>query len=117
VIERGECDFVAEIAARLATAAICKMMGIGREHWGLMLAIANETIRRHDQEYARGRSGHEAVYAAQTRAHEFCVGEAQRRRAHPTDDLISALVHGAADGAPLSEEEISFNAIMLVKSR
>ncbi len=114
VIERGECDFVAEIAARLPTAAICEMMGIGREHWGLMFAIANETIGRHDQEYARGRSGHEAVYAAQARAHEFFVEEAQRRRAHPTDDLISALVHGAADGAPLSEEEISFNAIMLV---
>lgn len=114
VIERGECDFVADIAARLPTAAICEMMGIGREHWGLMFAIANETVGRHDQEYARGRSGQEAVYAAQARAHEFFIKEAQRRRAYPTDDLISALVHGSAGDAPLSEEEISFNAIMLV---
>ncbi len=114
VIERGECDFVADIAARLPTAAICEMMGIGREHWGLMFAIANETVGRHDQEYARGRSGQEAVYAAQAQAHEFFAHEAARRRAHPTDDLISALVHGAAGGAPLSEEEISFNAILLV---
>jgi cytochrome P450 len=114
VIERGECDFVADIAARLPTAAICEMMGIGREHWGLMFAIANETIGRHDQEYARGRTGQEAVYAAQAQAHEFFAKEADRRRAHPTGDLISALVHGAAGGAPLSQNEISFNAILLI---
>src|SRR5579864_8358688 len=35
IIERGECDFVVDVAAKLPTAVICEMMGIAREHWDL----------------------------------------------------------------------------------
>ena len=114
VIERGECDFVVDIAAKLPTAAICEMMGIGREHWDLMFVIANETIGRHDEEYARGRSGRETLMAANARAAEFLVEEAEKRRTHPGDDLISALVHGTAVGQPLTRAEIIANAYLLI---
>ncbi len=95
VVERGECDFVTEIAARLPTAAICDLMGIGREHWDLMFAITNETIGRHDQEYARGRTGRETVMDAHARAAQFFTDLAAERRRNPGDDLVSSLVNGA----------------------
>jgi cytochrome P450 len=114
VIERGECDFVVDVAAKLPTATICEMMGIDREHWDLMFAIANQTVGRHDEEYTRGRSGRETFMDAQTRATEFLREEAKRRRENPSDDLISALVGGSVMGEAMPEAEIIANSFMLV---
>lgn len=114
VIERGECDFVNDVAGRLPTAAICELMGIGREHWDLMFAITNETVGRHDQEFARGRSGKETVMEAFARASEFFVKLAAERRRHPGDDLVSALVNGAITGEPLNQAEIIANCYILI---
>jgi cholest-4-en-3-one 26-monooxygenase len=114
VCERGECDFVVDVAAKLPTAAICEMMGIAREHWDLMFAIANQTVGRHDEEYARGRSGRDSLYSAMADGHAFFVKEAEQRRRHPTNDLVSAFVHGAIAGESLTEDEIAFNCILLV---
>jgi cytochrome P450 len=79
-----------------------------------MFVIANETIGRHDEEYARGRSGRETLMAANARAAEFLVEEAEKRRTHPGDDLISALVHGTAAGQPLTRAEIIANSYLLI---
>ena len=114
VIERGECDFVVDVAAKLPTATICEMMGIDREHWDLMFAIANQTVGRHDQEYRMGRSGRETFMDAQARAAEFMLEEAKRRRENPSDDLISALVSGSVMGEAMSEADIIANCFMLI---
>jgi cytochrome P450 len=114
VCERGECDFVVDVAAKLPTAAICEMMGIAREHWDLMFSIANQTVGRHDEEYARGRSGRDSLYSAMADGHAFFVKEAEYRRLHPGTDLVSAFVHGAIAGEPLTKDEIAFNCILLV---
>jgi len=114
IIERGECDFVVDVAAKLPTAVICEMMAIDREHWDLMFAIANESVGRHDEEYARGRSGLETVMDAQARASEFFVKEAEKRRRNPGDDLISAFVHGSVMGEPLDRAEVVANCWLLI---
>jgi len=114
VVDRGECDFVTEVAARLPTAAICDLMGIGREHWDLMFAITNETIGRHDQEYARGRTGLETVRDAHARAAQFFTDLAAERRRNPGNDLVSSLVNGAMGGEPLTEAEIVANSYILI---
>jgi cytochrome P450 len=114
IIERGECDFVVDVAAKLPTAVICEMMAIGREHWDLMFAIANESIGRHDEEYAKGRSGLETVMDAQARASEFFIKEAENRRRNPGDDLISAFVHGSVMGEMLDRAEIVANCWLLI---
>lgn len=114
VIDRGECDFVQDVAARLPTAAICEMMAIEREHWDLMFAITNEAIGRHDQEYARGRSGRETVMDAFNRASEFFTDLAAERRRNPGDDLVSALVNGTMAGESLTRPEIISNSFILI---
>jgi len=114
VCERGECDFVQDIAARLPTAAICDLMGIAREYWGLMFAITNETIGRHDQEFARGRTGKETVADAHARASRFFTDLAAERRKRPGDDLVSALVSGQMAGERLTEAEIVANCYILI---
>jgi cytochrome P450 len=114
IIERGECDFVVDVAARLPTAAICELMGIGREHWDLMFTIANQSVGRHDEEYAMGRSGRQTMLDAQDQAGEFFLKEAEKRRRNPTDDLISAIVHGSVAGEPMGPSEIVANCWLLI---
>ncbi|HVN91185.1 MAG TPA: cytochrome P450 [Candidatus Binataceae bacterium] len=114
VNEEGKCDFVQDIAAQLPTAAICEMMEIDRKDWGLMFAITNEAIGRHDQEYARGRSGRETVMDAFRRASEFFTDLAAERRRNPGEDLVSALVNGTMSGEPLSRPEIISNSFILI---
>jgi cytochrome P450 len=114
IAEQGGCDFVVDIAARLPTAAICEMMGIEREHWDLMFTIANQSVGRHDDEYAMGRSGRETMLDAQARASEFFVKEAEKRRRNPTDDLISVLVHGEVGEEPLNNAEVIPNCWLLM---
>jgi len=114
VIERGECDFVVDVAAKLPTAAICELMGIQREHWDLMFTIANQSVGRHDEEYSMGRTGRDTMYDAQAQAAEFFIKEAEKRRRKPTDDLISAIVHGSVMGEALAPPDIVANCWMLI---
>jgi len=114
ILERGECDFVVDVAARLPTAAICELMGIECEHWDLMFAIANQSVGRHDEEYAMGRSGRDTMLDAQAQAFEFFVKEAEKRRRNPTDDLISAIVQGSIMGEALSPSDIVANCWLLM---
>lgn len=114
VIERGECDFVVDVAAKLPTAAICELMGIQREYWDLMFTIANQSVGRHDEEYSMGRTGRDTFFDAQAQAAQFFIDEAEKRRRKPTDDLISAIVHGSVMGQPLASPDIVANCWMLI---
>jgi cytochrome P450 len=49
--ERGECDFVVDIAARLPMAFICEIMGIPRADWPQMFKWANMVAGNEDPEY------------------------------------------------------------------
>jgi cytochrome P450 len=64
-----------------------------------------------------GTSSAEKLLAADSAAEELCdffADLAERRRAEPRDDLISALVRAQdAEGAPLSEQEFLANLIVL----
>jgi cholest-4-en-3-one 26-monooxygenase len=114
VIERGECDFVVDVAAKLPTAVICEMMGISREHWDLMFILANMSIGFDDPEYQQGRNPMETGQYAQAQVFMFFSKLIEQRRKNPGDDLVSALVHGEAEGTRLTDMEILFNCFLLI---
>lgn len=113
VIERGECDFVVDVAAQLPTAVICEMLGIPREHRDLMFRLANMSIGTDDPEYQQGRSAHETGMAAEAETFSYFSKIITERRTEPGDDLVSALVHGEIDGAHLNDLEVLFNCFLL----
>jgi cytochrome P450 len=45
--------------------------------------------------------------------HQACTELAEQRRAHPTDDLLSALVHARIDGESLRTDEIAAFFVLL----
>jgi cytochrome P450 len=114
VIERGECDFVVDVAAKLPTAVICEMMGISREHYDLMFTLANMSIGFDDPEYQQGKSAMETGQYAQAQVFMFFSKLIEERRKHPGDDLVSALVQGEAEGTRLTDLEILFNCFLLI---
>ncbi len=114
VIEKGECDFVVDIAGKLPTAVICEMMGIPQEYWDRMFALGNQSIGVEDPEYQQGRTAQETGMAAQAQVFShFSMWIADRRK-QPTEDLISALIHGDVDGDKLTDLEVLFNCFLLI---
>lgn len=114
VIERGECDFVVDIAAKVPTAAICEMLGIPAEYRDLMYSLGNAAIGSQDPEYNQGRSPMESGRNAQAEFFGYFAKLIDERRNHPGKDLISAFTIGQVDGAKLTDLEILFNTFLLI---
>ncbi len=88
VIERGECEFVEEIAAQVPVQMICEMIGLESEQWPRMFEISNDVIgARNDPEYADVDTE-----AASAEIFMLCDAVAEDRRTNPRDDLMTALV-------------------------
>jgi cytochrome P450 len=66
-----------------------------------------------DPDYLQGRDGMAVVGEALWILHQACTQLAEQRRAHPTDDLLSALVHAQIDGESLRTEEIAAFFVLL----
>jgi len=114
VIERGECDFVVDVAAKVPTAAICEMLGIPAEYRDLMYSLGNAAIGAQDPEYNQGRSPTETGRNAQAEFFGYFAKLIDERRKHPGKDLISALTIGEVEGAKLTDLEILFNTFLLI---
>lgn len=110
VIERGECDFVTDIAMELPTQVIAEMMGVPKEDRIRLFEWSNRMIGSADPEYAR--SPDDAANAAME-LYMFADELAAKRRAAPADDLVTALLTAEVDGQSLSDLEFDLFFLLL----
>jgi cytochrome P450 len=115
VIEKGECDFVTEIAAPLPLEIICDMMGIPESQMHFVFEQTNKILGLGDPEY-RGDETNPIVAAMQAGS---ALGElmnelAAERRKAPRDDFTSALIHAAGDEEILADSELASFFVLLV---
>lgn len=112
VCERGECDFVRDIAAPLPMAVIGDMLGVLPEERDMLLRWSDDLVC--------GLSSHVdqtviqklmETFAAYT---EFTRNEVIKRRANPTDDLFSILVNAEVEGQQMSDDEIVFETLLIL---
>jgi cytochrome P450 len=116
VSEKGECEFVSEIAGRLPLVIICDMMGIPESQYDFVSEQANVIIGAGsgDPDFVSDVSQlMPRLMGAVTSVGELCKEIAIARRAKPTDDLTSALVNAEIDGETLSDEELVSFFILL----
>ena len=115
VIERGECDFVADVAAALPLKIICDMMGIPESQYAFVFDRTNVILGAGDPDYVSDpqaiiptllRSGAELAQLVQD------LG--RHRLAHPGDDLTSALVNAEVEGDRLDGAELGSFFVLLV---
>jgi cholest-4-en-3-one 26-monooxygenase len=116
VIERGDCDFVEDVAAKLPMLAICEMMGVPREDRERIYNLGNQMVGFDDPELQpdgtiMNDQGGEAAFAEM-----FVYASKLRNRAlaEPRDDLATGLVTAELEGHTLSEEEFQFFFLLLL---
>ncbi len=111
VIERGECDFVTDVAAWLPMIMIGDALGVPPEDRGRLLEWSDGMVRG-----LVGTDGDalEAATAAYTGYREFAEDAIARRRAEPMDDLMSVLVHAEIDGDRLDDESIIHESLLIL---
>jgi len=115
VRERGECDFVSEIAAPLPLRIICEMMGIPESEQRAVFDRTNVILGAGDPEYVAEVENVPAALLASGAELAGLVQELGRsRRVSPTEDLTSALVNAEVEGERLSDAELGSFFVLLV---
>ena len=107
VIEKGECDFVSEVAGEMPSYVIAEIMGLplddGRELYKLTEVI-------HSAPGATEMSGGEAVM----KMFEYGRKVIDDKRAHPKDDLATQLLQAEVDGKRLDDIEFLLFFLLLI---
>lgn len=116
VREKGACDFVTEIAARLPLVIICDMMGIPASQHDFVIEKSNAIIgvAGGDPEFVTDPADMvPKILGAASALNELCKDLAQQRRSDPTDDLVSALVNAEVEGQRISDEDLGSFFVLL----
>jgi cholest-4-en-3-one 26-monooxygenase len=112
VCEKGEVEFVEEIAAQVPVQMICEMIGLEPEVWPRMFELSNQLIgSRDDPDYQELPGGPQAGAAE---VYMLCDEVATDRRANPRDDIMTALVQAEIDGERLTDAELNLFFITLI---
>jgi cytochrome P450 len=111
VCEKGECDFVTEIAAALPLEIICDMMGIPAADYKRIFELTNTILGIGDPEYAMTV---EELMAAGLELSQYAQQLGQERLERPRDDITSKLMHAEVEGEALNAAEFASFFILLV---
>ncbi len=112
VCERGECDFVRELAAPLPMAVIGDMLGVRPEQREMFLKWSDDLVVALSSTVAEANwQAAMDAYAAYT---AFTLDTITARRKEPTEDLTSVLVHAEVDGERLTDEQIVAETLLIL---
>jgi len=115
IADKGEVDFVKEVAALVPMHNICDMVGIPEEHRRTVAYESQFADGWRDPRLLQGAEPlarlAQTIFTMRGIADELI---ADRRRA-PKDDLLTALVQAEVDGEQLTDDEISsiFNLLII----
>jgi cytochrome P450 family 142 subfamily A polypeptide 1 len=112
VCERGEADFVRDIAAPLPMAVIGDMLGVLPEEREMLLKWSDDLVcglsSTVDESTIQKLMETFAAYTA------FTMEVIADRRTAPRDDLFSILVNAEVDGQRMADEEIVFETLLIL---
>ena len=114
IVDRGECDFVADVANVLPLAIICDMMGIPESEREMVIEKSNVILGAGDPDIVKNPEERvPAILAAGAQLSELVKDLGRARREAPTDDLTSALANAEVDGEKLDDQEIGSFFVLL----
>lgn len=115
VNERGECDFMEDIARWIPMVAIGDMLGVEPEdrakllEWSDALLGGGEVSKIEDDQVRRER---QRLFVNEYFAYQMAV--IADRRKHPRNDLVSLLVTSTIDGDALTDEELLQESLLIL---
>jgi cytochrome P450 len=110
--ERGDVEFIREVASPLPTRVIGELFGLPQQDWDHIHELAELNTSSQDPDFADAGGGAEnstmemAMYAIELAAN--------RRNADRTDDLTSAILEADFGGRPMSDLEFGSFFVQLV---
>ncbi|HSZ42764.1 MAG TPA: cytochrome P450 [Trebonia sp.] len=123
LLATGPCDFVQQVSARLPLKIICDMMGIGDEHYDMVLRNTNIILSGADPEFISDNAD-VAITQILTAGGDLAAlvtSLAEQRSATSAgndstggDDLVTALATANIDGEQLTPAELASFFILLV---
>ena len=112
----GPGDFVSQVSARLPLKIICDMMGIGDEHFEMVLRNTNVILAGGDPEFLSEDmdTAIAQILSAGAELAGLVTNLAAEREGNPGNDLIAALATANVDGEQLTPAELASFFILLV---
>jgi cytochrome P450 len=111
---RETCDLVTDVAQPVVSRVIGSFMGIPPEDDEIWARLMNATLAAGDPDLNPHETVEEGIEQSVAEIFERCNKLIAERRAHPTDDLTSVLVHAEVDGQRLEEHEIVMGFFLLL---
>lgn len=109
--EKGEVDFVEDVAAELPLIAIAEFIGVPVEDRKMIFDWSNRLVGNADPEYQRPDAD---VDEATNELFAYAQQLATEKRAKPGDDIASALLQAEVDGDRLSDMDFNVFFMLLV---
>jgi cytochrome P450 len=109
VIEKGECNFVDDIAGRMASFVMADLVGLPREQSLVMFDAAAKLARGMDPSHGEG---HEAMVTLYTWASEAY----KERIASPREDMLTKISQAEVLGIPFDETQFQLDFQLLVSA-
>lgn len=106
---KGEADLVSELAARHPLRMICVILGVPPQEEDEVLRLSKILFAPQDADVVNldhaARVGEVMAY---------CSGLVAKRRANPTEDLVSELIAARIDGKAMTDHEITSHLLVLL---
>jgi cholest-4-en-3-one 26-monooxygenase len=110
IAERGECEFVADVASQVPMQTICEMIGVPECDRQRVYDVSNKLIGFDDPEF---QTSFEEGHLAAAELYMYADGLGEEKRKCPMDDLASTLVHAEVDGEKLTDQEFQSFFLLL----
>ena len=101
----GECDFARDIALEYPLRVIMTVMGVGQEHYAMMLRLTQELLGSSDPDMQREGTDPGDMRAVQEEYIAFFRRLTEEKRVNPGNDLASLIASAEVDGKPLGFDE------------
>jgi len=112
VCERGECDFVRDVAAPLPMAVIGDMLGVLPAERAMLLKWSDDLVCGLNS--MADKSALTALMDAFAGYQAFAMHTIALRRSEPSHDLFSILANAEVDGQRMSDDEIVFETLLIL---
>lgn len=112
ICQRGECDFVRDIATPLPMAVIGDMLGVLPADHGMLLKWSDDLMTGLSS--AADDKTLQAVAQAFSGYSAFAMDTIAQRRTAPIDDLFSVLVDAEVDGQRMTDDQIVYETLLIL---
>jgi len=116
LVGAGDVDFVAACSTRLPMMTISDMLGVSPSDREAVAHAAEKLFSGSDDEYATLEERATHTINEMIFLNNCGIELAKHRRAHPTDDLMTAMVNAEVDGHRLTDEEIGAFMVLLASA-